>query len=267
MDKERAALLDLVRAAGGRATIEPVTMLGLALLSPWAGDRRDFLDRPNRIAPQTHAAALTEFLAEVGPLLSTRRLPTDAGYLAWLHYMRLAVPVVSLDRVPRWVAELADAQPEAWIALPPTRGYRNQIEADVIEVDGRVAALHLLVAQAANSSDPTNVPRDAVTTILEWFLGPHAAHWSSAASDQCAAMRFSMQNAGQKAWYSTWTSVPVEPVREVITRAVPIVPETWRVPPPTPAEVAAEQERQRIIAEGEASLKAWNERGRRVPTH
>lgn len=38
--------------------------------------------------------------------------------------------------------------------------------------------------------------------------------------------------------------------------------EAWRVPPPTEAEIAAEQERQRIVAEGQASLKAWRERGR-----
>lgn len=265
MDPEREALAQLVRSAGGRATIEPTTMLALAVLSPWSGDRRDFLDRPNRIAPQMDARGLLSFLDEIRPMLSDRRLPTGRGFLAWMRFRGLAVPVGELTKIPSWLTDptLADG----WICLPPAAGYRQaQPDTDVIEVDGRVAALHLLITQAADSAEPTGVPRDAVTRILDWFAGPHAAHWSSAAGDQCTRMRLSLQNAGHKAWFQSFDAAPVEPIREIITRAVPLVSESWRKPPPTPAELAAEAERQRIIAEGEAQLKAWQERGRRVPS-
>jgi hypothetical protein len=261
MDPERAALETLVRSAGGRATIEPVTILGLALLSPWAGDRRDFLDRPNRIAPAHDAGVLLDFLAEVRPHVSGRRMPTDRGFLAWLRYRKLAVPAAELTKVPRWLTD--PALSDAWIALPPVAGYRQgPVDTDVIEADGRVAALHMLVAQAANGPDPTSVPRDAVTRILEWLVGAHAAQWSSAASDQCERMRFTWQQPAFRAWFSSVNALPVEPVRQVITRAVPIVPEGWRVPPPTAAELAAEQERQRILELGKIQDKAWRNRGR-----
>jgi hypothetical protein len=173
------------------------------------------------------------FLDEVRPHVSDRRLPVDRGFLAWLRYHGLAVPAAEMTKVPRWLTDPALAK--ARIALAPTRGYRQASpDTDVIEVDGRVAALHMLVAQAANNSEPTGVPHDAVTRILEWFAGPHAAHWSSA-SEQCLRVRFTLQNAGNNAFYSTWTMAPVEWIREVIVRAVPIVPEGWRRPPPTTA--------------------------------
>ena len=43
---------------------------------------------------------------------------------------------------------------------------------------------------------------------------------------------------------------PVDAVREVIVRVVPIVGEGWRRPPPTTAELAGEWDRQRILAQG-----------------
>src|SRR6476660_1984185 len=206
MDAERDALVTLVRAAGGRATIEPVTMLGIALLWPWSGDRRGYIDRPDRVAPQLDARALFAFLDEVRPLLAEQRMPTDRGLLAWLAYRRLAVPVSSLVKVPAWLTD--EALSEAWICLPPATCYRQAPpEGDVIEVDGRVAALHLLLTQVAGNADPSAVPRDAVTTLLEWFIGPHAVQWSAAAADQCATMRFSLQHGGNRAWFGPFNTV------------------------------------------------------------
>ena|SRR5690349_11460077 len=153
MDAEREALATLVRSAGGRATIEPTTMLALALLSLWSGDRRDFLDRPNRVAPQLHASALLDFLAEVRPLLSDRRLPTDRGFLAWMRYQGLAVPVAELTKLPSWLADsaLADAldrlAPDQRLPAGLTRPGRDPSRRQ------GVAALPLLVTQAANNAD------------------------------------------------------------------------------------------------------------------
>ena len=117
-----------------------------------------------------------------------------------------------------------------------------------------MATLHLLVAQAAKNSDPTVVPPDVVTKILAWFLGPHAVRWSWAASVQCDRMRFSWRNAGNRAWAQSFDAAPVEPVRQIITRAVSLVPEGWRRPPPTTAELASNRFRDPTAAGGPGGL-------------
>jgi hypothetical protein len=61
-------------------------------------------------------------------------------------------------------------------------------------------------------------------------------------------------------------TAPADAVREVIVRAVPIVGEGWRRPPPTTAELAAERDRQRILAQGREQLKACPSAVRRVPS-
>jgi len=50
-DPELDALPTLVASAGPRATFEPVSALGIAVLSPWSVDRTDVIDRPVRRAP------------------------------------------------------------------------------------------------------------------------------------------------------------------------------------------------------------------------
>ena len=81
----------------------------------------------------------------------------------------------------------------------------------------------------------------------------------------CARVRDHLSVSGHRYRWGLFDGVPVAPVVQTILRAVPIVPAAWRVPPPTAAKIAAEAERQRVIAEGQAQLKAWRERGCRVP--
>jgi hypothetical protein len=253
-DVERSSLLTLIEAADGRATWEPVSALAIALMSPWASSRRDFLDRPNRMAPPD-TGPLLEFLEQARPLLSPAPLPTSTGFLAWLSHRNLAVPAAALTKSPRWLTspELAGA----WVAVPPVTGYpQAPPDEGIIAVDGRLAALHLLLTQVANNPRPQDVPHDAVTTVLGWFVGRYAVPWSDAAADQNQRIRAMMRHYGYRAWALSARSVPVADVERIIARAVPIIPASWAPPPPS-----ADQIRRRLSIQ-EARDQAARRTGR-----
>jgi hypothetical protein len=75
--------------------------------------------RPDRIAPQLDARALLSLLDEVRPLLNEQQVPTDSGFLSWLSYRKLAVPVSALTRIPAW---LTDSALIRCLDLPPAGG-------------------------------------------------------------------------------------------------------------------------------------------------
>ena len=156
MDSELDALLTLVKAASGRATIEPVVVLGIVLASPWRGERTTVTDRPVRREPGSDRE-LVEFTTAARPMISDRPMPQDSGMLAWMRHRRLAMPVADVQRAPSWLH--GDALAGGWLALPPSGRYTPpEVGPDIIEQDGRVAFLHLLASQIAATAAPTAVP-------------------------------------------------------------------------------------------------------------
>jgi hypothetical protein len=218
---ELAALSKLVHAAEGRATPEPVIALAIATMSPWAGDRRDIINQPNRSAPST-PDALLRFVRDVRPQLAAP-LPTDTGWLGWLRYSGLARPLAEIERGPAWLRspDLRDG----WLALPP------QLGPDLLSRDGRVACLHVL----ASAVRPAQPPLDAVLCLLEWFCGPVAATWTHLAADQCPAMKFPAVR--YRDWHRSFRNVSPARLLPVIT-GTPVAAD-WQRPAPTPAELQA----------------------------
>lgn len=247
---ETTALTALIAASRGRATVEPVTALAIAIMSPWRGDRRGVRDRPDTAAP-ADARELLRFMAEVQTQLSSKPLPRDRGLLAWLRHHERAVPIREIERMPGWLADplLADG----WLALPPAGRY-VAVE-DWLSIDARLAFLHILARQAGGP----DAPRPAVTTLAEWFVGIRNADASLSAHEQCSVMQ--VNHTQEWAWEGSVQQVPVDKVVDQLTGTA-VVADDWTAPPPTAAELAAEEDRKRIIAEGEKATAEWNARYR-----
>lgn len=221
---ELSALSALVTAADGRATAEPVVALGLALLSPWAGDRLNLKDEPNKSAPAS-PDVLFRFVGKVRDQLGSP-LPPERGWLGWLRHSGLAMPLDDVQRCPAWVRDSALAG--GWIALPPLGGF-NGLDGGTIKRDGRLAALHILACQVG-----TDVPRDAVQVLTEWFVGPRAAEWSLASPAQCPTMVFPSYRKAP--WRGTFRSLSPSEVVKVLC-GVPHAA-TWAPPALTPGQRA-----------------------------
>lgn len=225
---ELSALSTLIDSADGRATPEPVIALGLAVGSPWAGDRLNLKDEPNKSAPSSPDAVI-RFVGKVRSQLSAP-LPADRGWLGWLRHSGLAMPLEDIQRCPAWVRDPSLA--DGWLALPPLDGF-NGIEGGTIKRDGRLAALHVLASQVGK-----DVPRDAVEVLTEWFIGERAASWSTVSGTQCAVMVF--PPARQGAWYRTFRSLSASEVVKVIC-GVPVAA-AWTRPPLSDVERQALRE-------------------------
>lgn len=226
---ELSALATLIAAADGRATPEPVIALAIAVASPWAGDRRDLKDLPSQLAPPL-PDTLISFVSKVRPKLGAP-LPADTGWLGWLQYSGLAMPLADVKSGPNWIREVALA--DGWLALPPLGGF-NGIDGGTIKRDGRLAALHILASQVGR-----DVPREAVQVLTEWCIGQRAAEWSTVSAGQCATMTFPPFR--KVAWYKTVRSLQASEVVNVIC-GVPVA-DHWVRPPLTEAERQALRER------------------------
>jgi hypothetical protein len=243
---ELAALRKLISAADGRATPEPVIGLAIATISPWSGQRRDIIDQPSRLAPPL-PDVLISFLQDVRPQLG-RPLPPDNGWLSWLRYHGLARPLADLEKVPNWVFD--PALTGGWLALPPQGGFLSR-GPELIEVDGRLAMLHVLAMQAG-----ADVPVDAVLCLAEWFVGPKAAEWSRLSADQCPVMRFPRQR--YRSWYATHTTPrPAADVVPVLLGA-PRASDSWTRPAPTAAEIAAQKQAEMLALARKLNAEAWH---------
>jgi hypothetical protein len=239
---ELSALSTLVRAAGGRATPEPVIGLAIAVGSPWAGDRRDIRDQPNRSAPSS-PDPLLRFLRSVRPELG-RALPADTGWLGWLRHSGLAMPLDDVQRSPAWLRD--PILTGGWIALPPRGGFQEAT--DSVRNDGRIALLHVLCSQIG-----ADVPQEALGTLVAWFVGVSAAEWSRCAADQCPAMELSPLQ--QRSWYHSFRTLRPADVLPVVAGS-PIAA-SWTRPAPTAAELAAQEERKRLRIAIEINRNAW----------
>jgi hypothetical protein len=237
---ELAALSKLVHAAEGRATPEPTIALAIALASPWAGDRRDLKDQPNRSAPST-PDALLRFVRDVRPSLAPS-LPADTGWLGWLRYSGLAKPLAEIERCPAWLR--SEDLRDGWLALPP------QLGPDVLSRDGRISALHILCSQVR----PASVPLDAAITLLEWFTGNKAAEWSHSAADQCPAMKFPAVR--YRDWHRSFRNVSPAQLLPVITGSP--VAANWTRPAPTPAELQAAHQAELRRKATALNAQAWH---------
>lgn len=250
---ETAALTALIAAANGKAGAEPVTALAIATISPWSGNRVDIRDRPNRIAPSSERE-LVAFLSSVQTQLSPKPSPADRGLLGWLRHKRRALPIKEIPSGPSWLTDeplLADG----WVSLPPAgRHTLAVVSQDVIAVDARLGFLHLLAQQAGPEA-----PREAVTVLAEYFAGIRSAGWTDRAAELCPTMV--IHPTALWAWTSTVQGLPVDAVVTLLT-GPPLVPSDWTVPPPTAEEIAAEERRQRLIADGKKADAEWNARYR-----
>jgi hypothetical protein len=237
---ELAALSKLVHAAEGRATPEPVIALGISLLSPWAGDRRDIINQPNKSAPST-PDALLRFVRDVRPQLAAP-LPTDTGWLGWLRYSGLAKPLAEIERCPAWLRspDLRDG----WLALPPSGGL------DVLSSDGRISALHVLCSQIR----PSVPPLDAALCLLGWFLGNSAAEWSRVMADQCPQMTFPAVR--YRDWHRSFRNASPARLLPVITGS-PVAAD-WTRPLPTPAELQAAHDAELRREATRLNREAWH---------
>lgn len=242
---ELTALRKLISAADGRATPEPVIGLAIATISPWSGDRRELIDGPSRIAPPTHDPMIS-FVRDVRPQLAAP-LPPETGWLGWLQYHGLARPLADLRKVPNWVFD--PALECGWLALPPRGGFLS-LGPELIEVDGRLALLHILAMQAG-----ADVPVDAVMALTEWFVGPKAAEWSRLSADQCPAMKFPPVRF--QSWYATYTSPRPADVVPLLL-ASPRASDSWTRPAPTAAELAAERDAELRRQSVKLNAEAWH---------
>jgi hypothetical protein len=249
---ELSALSALVRAADGRATPEPVIGLAIAVISPWAGDRRDIRDQPNKPAPST-ADGLISFLRKVRPELGSP-LPVETGWLGWLQYSGLATPLADIRTCPAWIRNPALAG--GWVALPPLGGFQELT--DTVRNDGRIALLHVLCAQVG-----LNAPSDAVQVLAEWFVGSTAAEWSHSAAVQCPAMELSRLQ--QRSWFRSFRAVQPADVVSVVCGSP--VAASWARPAPTAAELATRQEREQLRLAIEFNRAAWRKPARVNMSH
>lgn len=237
---EESALRSLITPGASR---EAVTCLGIDLLSPWSSTRHEVRDRPDRGVGGT--SALTSFSGTSNHCWA-HPLPTDHGVLAWAKWHRVMLPLADIPSGPNWIRD--DALAAAWIALPPTDGYPPDLTGEILKVDGRIVALYLL----AHSAD-----RAVVRVLAEWILGSRSSD-VEARADQADALAF--PNRARRYWTRTVRALPVEPVVDLVM-GPDLVSAGWTPPPPTAAEIAAEEERQRILAEGEAHRQERIARG------
>lgn len=249
MTNETQALAHLVSIADGYATPEAVSVLAMDLASPWASYRRLVRDRPPVLAP-LHERDLLALLDELAPHLA----PSWPGPGAWLARHRLAVPLAALSVAPAWATD--PVLTDAWVALPP-RGFSlpGSFDRTALELDGRLAALHVLARQARAAGGTPEAIRAPVVPLTEWICGPRMASWSEISGGQASELRTHWSAPGPSAWLQRASLADVEQVVELIT-GPDLIPDTWE-PEISPEELAEQAERQRIIAEGRARQAEW----------